>query len=287
MYKQTKPQVDRLEQMKEKISQERRLMSIEQNNNKPRTKLDILVIENSTADTFVEASKEWIAIAPYYGMSKTCRCGQKHLKERNIIYNNTTGRFLFPIGSSCVDYFKNYEMTKSMYMHRYIEKILTNLPVVGVRGILLEKPYFSAKFIYYLYEEGVFNHTTNENSRYTAEFDCRLMLDMFQPHKRNNMTKNQKWNVYERIIPNKVIPYILAKGKEISATQDKLKKLDEVTLIQAKIDAGTKRIDEIRNTLANYILSDLEYDKLKTEMISTENNVLAFRTKLEEIYSVK
>lgn len=74
-------------------------------------KLKQVVLDNSYAKTYAEATTEWVTT--YYDTcdSDICVCGKCGLKNRYEITNVKTGAILFPIGSECIEKFDNEKMS--------------------------------------------------------------------------------------------------------------------------------------------------------------------------------
>lgn len=76
-------------------------------------KLKEVVLTNSFATTYSEATTEWVTTYYDYDEHETeCLCGKCGLKHRYEITNVKTGNVLYPIGSECIEKFNNDKMTK-------------------------------------------------------------------------------------------------------------------------------------------------------------------------------
>ena len=100
---------------------------------------------------------------------------------------DTTGRSLYPIGSSCIEKFErddlDYEVDVQMDMYR-----LAHAMERGER-IELTSKYFSKNLLYALYEEGAF--APNKYNRYDGTNDYQFMLDMFNKRNKSEITEQQ------------------------------------------------------------------------------------------------
>lgn len=89
-------------------------------------KLKEIVLANSYAKTYAEATTEWVT--SYYDTcdSDVCLCGKCGLQHRYEITNVKTGKILFPIGSECINKFNNEKMSSDALALKEIATYRTN-----------------------------------------------------------------------------------------------------------------------------------------------------------------
>jgi hypothetical protein len=90
---------------------------------KPRYNLERAVVRASEAKKWEDAKKEWIVwcVEEMPDLGGVCVCGQPGLKYLWTIRNVHNGEELYPIGSVCIDYFREVLMTEHK---KQIEKVL-------------------------------------------------------------------------------------------------------------------------------------------------------------------
>jgi hypothetical protein len=77
------------------------------------------VLENSEANTWEEARLEWKVVGLYVNEDDDehdheeidCTCTHPDIKYCFTIYNEMNRRYLYPIGSRCIDHFESDTMT--------------------------------------------------------------------------------------------------------------------------------------------------------------------------------
>lgn len=97
----------------------------ESRNVKGKKELMQAIIENSIADTWKEAVKEWTIIALEEDARRVhrCICGQEGLRYLFTIYNQNTDTKLFPIGSSCIKKFNRIDLDTQVESRMQIWRI--------------------------------------------------------------------------------------------------------------------------------------------------------------------
>ena len=77
---------------------------------KPRQQLEAAVLRHSIANTWEQARQEWDVIG-LQDATGECVCTQDNLRWLYTISNRHNGNTLHPIGSDCIDHFRQESMT--------------------------------------------------------------------------------------------------------------------------------------------------------------------------------
>ena len=147
------------------------------------------VVDNSVSDIWEEAVEEWeiYDVKEDETLETSCICGHDHLRYLFTIENKLNGRFLYPIGSSCIKKFGRCDLKHEVEVQMQLFQLLH--AVEQRRFLELSPEYFSRRLFAYLFEMGA---------------DYYFMLDMFN---KRSMTEKQKRKV-DAIIIGSIKPFL-------------------------------------------------------------------------------
>lgn len=143
------------------------------------------VLAKSSSDDFGEASDEWKVVSMYKSKDATaqCVCGQCNLKNLFLLKNAKTNEVLFPIGSSCVNFFGNEQMTKDVLTIKDVSEFRDNC-FKDDSKITLDD--LNNNIINYYFGLDAFN---DDN-------DAEFLKKMFRKRNKNTITKKQWAKIY-------------------------------------------------------------------------------------------
>lgn len=163
-----------------------------------------IVLHNSVADNWKEAVLEWVVVDCRIDERRnhSCVCGQEKLQYLYTIQNTDNSNILFPIGSSCIEKFKNKDLNKSAKIQKQL--VLMKVALKEKRKIELNANFFSKDLVKYLFMEGVFAEPFKKNSEYD---DYNFLLNMFNKTNKQDITEKQQSKI-NFLIWRFVIPYL-------------------------------------------------------------------------------
>lgn len=148
------------------------------------------VLALSESDIWEFAVKEWKIADCEEDLSRSsdCICGKENLRYLFTIENELNGKYLYPIGSSCIRKFGREDLQSETKVQEDMFRLLH--AVENNEFITLDSGYFTRKLIVALYEEGAFEDNAYNN--YDGMNDCQFLLDMFNKRDKTNISPAQK-----------------------------------------------------------------------------------------------
>ena len=179
-----------------------------------RKSLETAVLEASQADSWEEATREWSEVSLIFnGVSKSnCVCGNA-IKYAYELFNQVTGRRLFPIGSDCVRHFRNLDLDERLEQEEKALKKLDHLTkkVHRKEPIKVNKNDFDESLLDWLWRKGAFK--ADRGNQFQPQKDYDLFLEVFhggmwskaEPSKRARM---------EAVLDQFIKPFLLGRFDE-------------------------------------------------------------------------
>lgn len=148
------------------------------------------VLALSESNVWEIAVKEWEIADCEEDLSRSsdCICGKENLRYLFTIENELNGKYLYPIGSSCIRKFGREDLQSETKVQEDMFRLLH--AVENNEFITLDSGYFTRKLIVALYEEGAFEDNAYNN--YDGMNDCQFLLDMFNKRDKTNISPAQK-----------------------------------------------------------------------------------------------
>ena len=163
------------------------------------------VINNSISPNWETAVLEWelYDFEEDETLLSSCICGKEKLRYLFTIRNMNNGKFLYPIGSSCIKRFERQDLNEVVTIKEELFRLLHALE----KGeyIKLSSDLFSRRLLNYFYEEGVFR--ANSFNGFDPKSDYLFLLKMFNKRDKNNLSVAQSKKI-TAIIMNSVRPYL-------------------------------------------------------------------------------
>ena len=148
------------------------------------------VLDASASDNWKDAVLEWSIVdcEEDESCSSSCVCGKENLRYLFTIRNDRTGKFLYPIGSTCIKKFERADLDEEVN----IKVELYHLAHAIRKGeyIELNSQYFSRKLLRALWEMDAF--PGNRYNKYDGFNDYQFLLDMYNKKYKDDITKAQK-----------------------------------------------------------------------------------------------
>ncbi|MCC4509355.1 hypothetical protein LMC05_10155 [Limosilactobacillus reuteri] len=160
------------------------------------------VVASSESDDWMSAKDEWTVIGMEEDstQSEACICGQEDLVYLFTIQNQLNGTKLFPIGSRCINQFKNADLNVQVTTYQALWRLIK--AVNAKEYITLDNKFFTRKLLKYLYDNDAFK--PNEHNNWDPEQDYKFLLKMF--NMRTEPSKKRQAKV-KALIMNAVIPF--------------------------------------------------------------------------------
>lgn len=170
-----------------------------------------VVIASSESDIWELAVKEWGIWDCEENLlgSTSCLCGKENLRYLFTIKNKKNGKFLYPIGSTCIQRFGRTELMVETKVYKDMFKLFH--AVEDDEFIRLDSGYFTRKLIVELYEEGAFSN--NYHNGYDGQKDCQFLMDMFNKRDKSTITQAQHAKI-RAIIGYSIKPFLQRKLNE-------------------------------------------------------------------------
>lgn len=162
------------------------------------------VIDNSYSDSWDAAVTEWeiIDCEEDDELQGECICGKENLKYLYTIRNKITRKILFPIGSSCIQKFRQANLNDEIKIREGMFKLYR--AISSNQRIELNSSFFTRNLLRALYEDGAFD---SEYNCYHGERDYDFMLTLF--NKRNKETiSSAQWRKVNAILAFSIKPYL-------------------------------------------------------------------------------
>ena len=145
-----------------------------------RKSLETAVLQASQAETWGQATKEWSEVSLIFnGVSKSnCVCGNA-IKYAYEVFNQLTGRRLFPIGSDCVRHFRNISLEEQLEQEEKALKKLDHLTrkIERKEPIKVNKNDFDQSLLDWLWQKGAFK--ADRGNHFQPQKDYDLFVDVF------------------------------------------------------------------------------------------------------------
>ncbi|MBE0011676.1 hypothetical protein [Arthrobacter sp. AET 35A] len=164
-----------------------------------------VVESESVASDFFRAVLEWsvVELEENSQADGVCVCGQQNLVKMFTIRNHRNSAELFPIGSHCVNHFGREDLNLQVAVFSSLLSLRKS--VLTGKQIVLTSEYFSRAVLKWLLDEGAF--PPDEWNGYDGERDYLFLLDMFNKHHKDELSKKQKGKIYQ-LLRLKVLPFI-------------------------------------------------------------------------------
>jgi hypothetical protein len=160
------------------------------------------VIAASIADEWALAVTEWdyYDVVEDFTASSTCVCGNEGLRYLFTIKNNRNNRYLFPIGSSCINRFERSDLSELVSIKEKLFKLLH--AIENNEFLTLSTEFFSRKLLAHLYEIGAFKPT--KWNGFNPHKDYIFMVDMFNKRTRSEAQEKKA----TAVILNSIRPFL-------------------------------------------------------------------------------
>ena len=161
------------------------------------------VLDNSSSKNWKNAVLEWelIDTEEDEDAQSRCICGKENIRYLHRIINNTNGRMLFPVGSSCIKRFNRADLNEKISVKEKLFKLYH--AVENNSYLKLTTEIFSRKLINYLYESGAF---ISEDGRFPARNSYEFFLKMFNKRNKDEITERERKKI-AAIILNNIKPF--------------------------------------------------------------------------------
>lgn len=168
------------------------------------------VIDNSESSDWENAVQEWgiLDCEEDETVESCCICGKENIKYLFTIKNNSNGKTLSPIGSSCIKKFNRTDLNEITAITEGMFKLLH--AIKENKFISLSPELFSRKILKALYQDGAFKE--NEYNNFNSKIDYDFILKMFNKKNKESITINQNKKI-KAIIVGSIKPYLQEKLK--------------------------------------------------------------------------
>ena len=166
------------------------------------------VVKQSESNNWDEAKTEWniVNLMEDKTEKSQCICGQPNLRYLYTIKNVKNGNTLFPIGSQCINQFKQDDLNNDVTTYRKLLEL--QQAVADRKFITLNTEYFSRDVLLYLYENGAFK--PNKFNKHNPKNDYNFLLKIFNKHAQPSEKEQKKVTA---LIMNAIIPFAQARVK--------------------------------------------------------------------------
>lgn len=179
-----------------------------------RKSLEDAVLDASQATSWEQAVAEWSQVSLIFnGLGgSNCICGNR-IKYAYELFNQVTGRRLFPIGSDCVRHFQNEILDESL---QFEEKLLHNLhrlirKVERNDTIKISKQDFDEDLLDWLWQKGAFK--ADRSNHFKAYADYQLFLEVFKGGSWTQATPEKRQRM-EQVLDCYIKPFLLGRFDE-------------------------------------------------------------------------
>ena len=162
------------------------------------------VIDASESDTWECAVTEWdiVDCTEDDSCDSTCICGKEHLRYKYTIRNHQTGKFLFPIGSSCIHKFGREDLDNETSVMEQMFRLLH--AVKDNKYLSFSSDLFSRKLLLWFYNHGAFDTKYNNYHGYN---DYEFILKMYNKRNKDLITPAQDRKI-KAILLGSIKPYL-------------------------------------------------------------------------------
>lgn len=167
------------------------------------------VVASSENSNWNNARTEWsvVDVSEDETAESQCICGKENLRYLYTIKNNLNGKTLFPIGSQCINQFKQENLNNDVTTYRRLLEL--QQAVEKNKFITLNSTYFSRKLLLYIYKNGAFK--PNKYNHNNPKEDYEFLLKMFNKKKHPDKIYQKKITA---LIMNAIIPFAQERIKD-------------------------------------------------------------------------
>lgn len=186
-----------------------------------KERLKKVIVANSVAGDFRTASLEW-QVKDFFVKEEDdyyeCQCGKPHIKYLFSIENILNKKVLFPIGSDCIEKFKNKGMTSDAKVYIGIAKLIEKYE--KNEKIKLNKDLFSRDMLKFLYSQQVFRPENESEQELAEKYNYEHYMYLLRLFNAKKEPTSVECESIERIFNDYLYPFLL-KRKEV---QNQLRK---------------------------------------------------------------
>lgn len=164
-----------------------------------------VVESESVATDFHHAVHEWnvVELEEHPTGEGECVCGQQNLVKMFTIRNHRNAAELFPIGSHCVNHFGREDL--DLQVKVFSDLLSLRKSILEGQRITLTSEFFSRAMLKWLFDGGAL--PADQWNGYDAELDYQFLLDMFNKHNKDDITRKQEAKIY-MMLKHKVLPFV-------------------------------------------------------------------------------